>query len=347
MLDERAFGEAGAAVVIEEFLPRRGSQLHRHGRRRGTFCRSRPRRTTRPATTVTRARTPAAWAPTRRHRLLRRQIERRIMREVMEPAVAGMAADGSPVYRVSLCRPDDRRDGATARCSNSTAASVIRRRSRSCCACVRSGRRLSSRHWMAGSIGRRPTGTRASRSASSWPLAATRSSYRKGDRHPRTVVSSAAEHPQGVSRRHPPRADGQVLTDGGRVLCVVALGESTSGRAGRRLTRWCKQIHWPTRSTARYRTSATVAGNGAGARAPTPDSQKQAPSSNGSLPATRSLSASSTQRNPRWSWCPASCPAGTRPQPARPSGAEPCAAPTSSAARRRSSAILPDVSRND
>jgi hypothetical protein len=42
----------------------RRSQLHRAVRRAATCCRWLPRRTTRPSSTATRARTPAAWAPT-------------------------------------------------------------------------------------------------------------------------------------------------------------------------------------------------------------------------------------------------------------------------------------------
>jgi phosphoribosylamine---glycine ligase len=58
------------------------------------------------------------------------QLHARIMREVIQPTVEGMAADGTPLHRFSLCRHHDRRT-ARPRCSNSTAAWATRKPSRS------------------------------------------------------------------------------------------------------------------------------------------------------------------------------------------------------------------------
>ena len=41
-------------------------------------------------------------------------VHARAMHEIVLPTIAGMAADGHPVLRLSLCRPDDRRCGQSA-----------------------------------------------------------------------------------------------------------------------------------------------------------------------------------------------------------------------------------------
>ena len=61
------------------------------------------------------------------------EVHARVMREIIQPAVQGMAAGRHAVHRLPLRRPDDRRRPATRRRSNSTAAWATRRRSRSCC----------------------------------------------------------------------------------------------------------------------------------------------------------------------------------------------------------------------
>ncbi len=78
-------------------VPRgRGSELHRHGGRQARARRSRPRRTTSAFGTATRDRTRAAWAPTRPRPSSRRRCTTRIMREVIAPTLAGLAAEGMP-----------------------------------------------------------------------------------------------------------------------------------------------------------------------------------------------------------------------------------------------------------
>ena len=53
--------------------------------------------------------TPAAWAPIRRPSS-RLEIEARVMREIVEPTVAAMAAAGTPFKGVLFAGPDDRQD---------------------------------------------------------------------------------------------------------------------------------------------------------------------------------------------------------------------------------------------
>ena len=63
-----AFGAAGAEVVIEEFLDRRGGELLRLCDGDDRAAASAPRRITSASATATPAPTPAAWAPIRRRR---------------------------------------------------------------------------------------------------------------------------------------------------------------------------------------------------------------------------------------------------------------------------------------
>ena len=62
------------------------------------------------------------------------EVHARVMREIIVPTVRGHGGGRHAVRGLPLRRPDDRRRRATRRCSNSTAASATRRRSRSCCA---------------------------------------------------------------------------------------------------------------------------------------------------------------------------------------------------------------------
>ena len=63
-----AFGSAGAEVVVEEFLDRRGGELLLPLRRHDRLALRHARRTTSASATATPGRTPAAWAPIRRRR---------------------------------------------------------------------------------------------------------------------------------------------------------------------------------------------------------------------------------------------------------------------------------------
>ncbi len=156
-------------------VPRgRGSELHRHGGRRARAAARDLAGPQAPATTATAAPTPAAWAPIRRRRWSRRQLHARIMREVIEPTIRGLAADGTPYtgflyaglmiaagrhaerarVQLPLRRPGDPADADAAQVRSHAA--------------VRGGARRPPRH------GAAPSGTRARRSAWSWPRPATR-----------------------------------------------------------------------------------------------------------------------------------------------------------------------------
>ena len=132
---------AGKGVVIAEDLAERRARDRRRdarstvrrGRRHGSSsksactgprcrssssatasraCRSARRRITSGSSTTTAGRTPAGWARSRRARWCDAALDARVMREIVEPVIAGMAERRSSVPRVSLRRPDADGGGA-------------------------------------------------------------------------------------------------------------------------------------------------------------------------------------------------------------------------------------------
>ena len=90
-----AFGEAGATVVIEERLARPRGLAARAVRRRGVRAARRRRRTSSGSATATRARTPAAWARTRRCRGSTTGAARGACERVHVPVLRELAAAAS------------------------------------------------------------------------------------------------------------------------------------------------------------------------------------------------------------------------------------------------------------
>ena len=100
-------GEAGAEVVIEEFLDGEEASFFalcdgdtaiaaRH--RAGPQARLRRR---------SRARTPAAWAPIRRRRMIDAAMSARVMDEIVAADAARHEGDGRAVQGRAVCRADD------------------------------------------------------------------------------------------------------------------------------------------------------------------------------------------------------------------------------------------------
>ena len=103
------FGAAGERSG-DRGVPRgRGSELHRHGRRRARPAARDLAGSQAPATTATADPTPAAWAPTRPRRWSPPRMHARIMREVIEPTIRGLAADGMPYTGFLYAGHHDRR----------------------------------------------------------------------------------------------------------------------------------------------------------------------------------------------------------------------------------------------
>ena len=95
MLVDNAMGDAGARVVIEDFLAGEEASfiVMVDGRHVLPLASSQDHKRLRDGDAGP---TPAAWARTRRRRVVTPAMHARIMREVIVPAVNGMAADGMP-----------------------------------------------------------------------------------------------------------------------------------------------------------------------------------------------------------------------------------------------------------
>ena len=158
-----------------------------------------------------------------------REVHDRVMREIMLPTVRGLAADGIH-YRGFLYAGLMIDDAGQPRVIEfncrlgdpETQPIVFRLRSDLLDVCLELLRRHARRR-------NRSTGTRAPRSASSWRAAATPTPTTRATRSAASSRSPGAD----VKVFHAgTRLDGnRVVTDGGRVLCVVGAG--TSVRAAR------------------------------------------------------------------------------------------------------------------
>ena len=106
MLAGGSFGDAGARIVVEEFLDGEEASFIVVTDGHNRCCRSRHLRTTRRAMKATSGpNTPAAWVRTRLPLSSRLQIEQRIMDEVIRPdALTACTADGSSVLSAFCTR---------------------------------------------------------------------------------------------------------------------------------------------------------------------------------------------------------------------------------------------------
>ena len=104
------FGAAGDEVVIEEFLPGEEASFIVMGDGTNILPLATLAGSQAPATTPTAARTPAAWAPIRQRPWSTAAMHERIMREVIEPTIRGLAGDGTPytgfLYAGIMVAPD-------------------------------------------------------------------------------------------------------------------------------------------------------------------------------------------------------------------------------------------------
>ena len=123
-------GDAGARVVIEDFLEGEEASfiVMVDGRNVLPLASSQDHKRLRDGDRGPNTGGMGAYSPAP---VVTPAMHARIMREIIMPAVNGMAADGVPVSRLPLCRRDDRCARAIRRCSSSTAAWATRRRSRS------------------------------------------------------------------------------------------------------------------------------------------------------------------------------------------------------------------------
>jgi len=238
MLEGGAFGEAGRRVVVEEFLqgeeasfivmadgehvlPLATSQDHK----------ARDEGDRGPNTGGMGAYSPAP--------VVDEQVHRRIMDEIIRPTLAGLAAEGMPytgfLYAGLMITPDGRPRVLEYNCrfGDPETQPILLRMQADLVALCRAA--LDGRlpehgiHWdPRAALG-------VVMAAGGYP-----GRYRSGD-----VIEGLPEDEPDRKVFHAGTAlrDGQVVTQGGRVLCVTALG-ATVAEAQRRAYEWVERIHW-------------------------------------------------------------------------------------------------------
>lgn len=246
MLDEGRFGDAGQRVVIEEFLhgeeasfiamvdgdnilPLANSQDHK-ARDNGDLG---------PNTGGMGAYSPAP--------VVTPEIDARIMREVMAPAVAGMKADGYPyvgfLYAGIMVMADRTPKVLEFNCrfGDPETQPVLFRLQSDLVDLVEAG--LDGRLDQTTAEWDPRVALGVVMAAGGYP-----DSYRKGDEIHGLPANPPAH--QKVFHAGTRLDDGRVLTNGGRVLCAVALGDDTAA-AQREAYDLVRQIEW---ADAYYRT---------------------------------------------------------------------------------------------
>jgi phosphoribosylamine--glycine ligase len=218
------FGSAGDQVVIEEFLPGEEASfiVMADGRNILTMATSQDHKRLRDADAGPNTGGMGAYSPAP---VVTRALHERIMREVIEPTIRGLARDGTPytgfLYAGIMVHPDGTPNVLEYNCrfgDPETQPIMMRLQSDLVALCEAAlDRRLDQVHadWDA-------------RAALGVVLAAEGypDTVRKGD-----VIAGldrAARLPGKVFHAGTRATDGRVFTNGGRVLCAVGLGASVS-----------------------------------------------------------------------------------------------------------------------
>ncbi len=240
MLERKAFGEAGQRILIEEFLhgeeasfiamvdgehilPLATSQDHK----------ARDDGDTGPNTGGMGAYSPAP--------VVTDEVSKRIMREVMEPAVAGMAADGAPytgfLYAGLMISPDGTPKVLEFNCrfGDPETQPIMMRLQTDLVELIDATLDGQLGNCSADWDPRVALGVVMA--AGGYP-----DQYRKG--YPIEGLPEDDSADVKVFHAGTRLENGQVLTNGGRVLCVVALADTVSA-AQQRAYETVRQIHWP------------------------------------------------------------------------------------------------------
>jgi phosphoribosylamine--glycine ligase len=218
------FGSAGDQVVIEEFLPGEEASfiVMADGRHVLTLATSQDHKRLRDADAGPNTGGMGAYSPAP---VVDAALHARILREVVEPTIRGLAADGTPftgfLYAGIMVHPDGTPNVLEYNCrfgDPETQPILMRLQSDlvALCEAALDGRLDEvTAEW-------------DPRAALGVVLAAENypETVRKGD-----VISgldAAAELPGKIFHAGTKLADGKVVTNGGRVLCAVGLGQSVS-----------------------------------------------------------------------------------------------------------------------
>ena len=234
------FGAAGDQVVIEEFLPGEEASfiVMADGKNILTMATSQDHKRLRDADAGPNTGGMGAYSPAP---VVTRALHDRIMREVIEPTIRGLAKDGTPytgfLYAGIMVHPDGTPNVLEYNCrfgDPETQPIMMRLQSDLVALCEAAlDRRLDRVHaeW-------------DPRAALGVVLAAGGypETVRKGD--PIEGLERAARLPGKVFHAGTRAADGRVFTHGGRVLCAVGLGETVSSAQAQAYA-LVDEISWP------------------------------------------------------------------------------------------------------
>ena len=241
MLAGNAFGEAGSRVVIEEFLQGEEASfiVMADGKNTVAMATSQDHKRVGNGDTGPNTGGMGAYSPAP---VVTTEIHQRIMQEVIEPTVSGMAAEGNHyvgfLYAGLMIAADGTPNVIEYNCrfgDPETQPIMLRMQSdlaELCLQALAQNLDQCSTQWDP-----RPA-VGVVLAAGGYPA-----SYRKGDTISGLEHNSEAESAAKVFHAGTRLVDGKVTTHGGRVLCATALGENvTSAQANAyRLTR---TIHW-------------------------------------------------------------------------------------------------------
>ncbi|RMF98793.1 MAG: phosphoribosylamine--glycine ligase [Gammaproteobacteria bacterium] len=240
MLEGGAFGEAGRRVVIEEFLPGEEASFIAmvDGESLLPLATSQDHKARDDGDRGPNTGGMGAYSPAP---VIDAALQQRIMDEIMRPAVAGMAADGARyvgfLYAGLMIGPDGSPRVLEFNCrfgDPETQPILFRLRS-DLCELIEAA---LDRQLAAAAADWDPrVALGVVMAAGGYP-----GNYRKGDRID-GLPASLPEHLK-VFHAGTQLVDGQVVTSGGRVLCVVALGDSVTAARDEAYA-LVERIHWP------------------------------------------------------------------------------------------------------
>jgi len=234
------FGSAGDLVVIEEFLPGEEASfiVMADGRNILTMATSQDHKRLRDADAGPNTGGMGAYSPAP---VVTRALHERIMREVIEPTIRGLAKDGTPytgfLYAGIMVHPDGTPNVLEYNCrfgDPETQPIMMRLRSDLVELCEAAlDKRLDRVH-------------------ADWDERAALGVVLAAEGYPETVrkgdviagLQQAARLPGKVFHAGTRAADGKVFTNGGRVLCAVGLGTNVSQAQAQAYT-LVDAINWP------------------------------------------------------------------------------------------------------
>jgi phosphoribosylamine--glycine ligase len=234
------FGSAGDQVVIEEFLPGEEASfiVMADGKNILTMATSQDHKRLRDGDAGPNTGGMGAYSPAP---VVTRALHERIMREVIEPTIRGLAKDGTPytgfLYAGIMVHPDGTPNVLEYNCrfgDPETQPIMMRLRSDLVALCEAAlDRRLDQVH-------------------ADWDTRAALGVVLAAEGYPETVrkgdaiggLDRAARLPGKVFHAGTRAADGQVFTNGGRVLCAVGLGVSVSNAQAQAYA-LVDEISWP------------------------------------------------------------------------------------------------------